>query len=101
LLPASVSDSVPFFELEQRQGVAAFLARPMQAAGDHQVQHEEQVVLQPEDDALAQPPQGAHSFSVNHPDRRHRGAQQEWVEELDADQALAADQALQAVEIGA
>ena len=44
-------------ELEERERAARLLAGPVQAAGDHQVQHEEELVLEPEDDALAEPGQ--------------------------------------------
>jgi Ran GTPase-activating protein (RanGAP) involved in mRNA processing and transport len=49
----------------------------MQAARDHQVKHEPQIVFDAESDALADAPQLAHLASFNAGDGRICGAQQE------------------------
>ena len=72
---------------------------PLQAAGDHQVDHQEQLVLQREHDALAEPAQAEHLPALGRGDRRHGGAQQERVEQPDAQQAGAEDAALEALEV--
>ena len=58
---ASVSTSVPSWKSNAASCClpASFApgALPVQPAGDHQVQHQPQVAVQPDRDALAQPPQ--------------------------------------------
>ena len=52
---------------------------PAQAAGDHQVDHQEQIATQGEHDALAEPLHGLHPRAVRGADRRIEGAQHERV----------------------
>ena len=49
----------------------------MQSAGDHEVQHQRQLVLQLKDDALADPPHALHLFAEARLQRRRGRAQQE------------------------
>jgi len=50
---------------------------PMQSSGDHQMEHEPQVVVEADRDALADAPQLAHGASLHARERRVGGAQQE------------------------
>jgi hypothetical protein len=78
-----VSTSVPLVEVERREleAVAAELAVPrpcqQQAAGDHQVQHEEQVVGEPEHEPFAEPFDAAQALAVQRRRRWADRAQQE------------------------
>ncbi len=64
---------------------------PAQPAGDHQVDHEEQLALEANDDALADPLDRAHAASLGACDRRHRGAQHERADDAHADERLSDD----------
>ena len=65
-MPASVSTSVPVGEVErgERRLAAGRLAParlPVQAPGDHQVEDQEELALEREHDALAEPAHAAHA----------------------------------------
>src|SRR5579871_1086088 len=62
---------------------------PVQATSDHQMQHEPQIAVESESDALADAPQLAHRAAVGVRQRRGRGAEQERRAEADAFEALA------------
>ena len=89
----------PVREVEQRErdaaGRLAARLQPHEAAGDHQVQHEEQVVVEREDEALAEPANRAHGLAVHDLERRHRGAQQERVAQFDPREHLPDDTRLE------
>jgi hypothetical protein len=60
-----------------------------QAAGDHQVDHQEELALQAQHHALAQALDAHHLPALGAGDRRQRGAQHEGVEQLHTPQHLA------------
>ena len=71
LVPASVSTSVPLVNVEQRQTDASraldVLRAPAQTPRDHQVQNQEQIVLQREHDPLADAAQADHERCLSLP----------------------------------
>jgi hypothetical protein len=56
----------------------------MQAAGDHQVQHQPEVAIQADGDALSHSPQFAHSSSRGFRERRRRGSKKKRAGQPDA-----------------
>jgi asparagine synthetase B (glutamine-hydrolysing) len=86
-------------EFEQRQRAARFLAFPVQASGDHQVQHEVQIAVEVEHDAFSQSRETDDGFAVDIGKRGNRGAQQEGIEDTDRRQPLAAQQAFEAFDV--
>ena len=59
-------------------------ARASGTSGNHQMHHHEQVVVEAENEALAQAAQGAHDFVLQPGDRRIVGANDERVADTDA-----------------
>ena len=72
---------------------------PSEPAGNHQMQHEEGVGVEPEDDALADAAHGAHRLTGNRINRRVDGSQDERAQEDDALEAMADDVALECFEV--
>ncbi len=73
---------------------------PVQPAGDHQMEHDEQLVVEADDDALAEARQPAHGPATKGGDRRVDGAQHEGVSEPDILQRPTRQAALQRLDIG-
>ena len=73
---------------------------PVQPARDHEMQHEEQVVVELEDDALAEPAQAADRLAEDGVDRRVEGAEEKRIGEPDLRQRLADDAGAEAVDVG-
>jgi hypothetical protein len=71
----------------------------MQAPGDHQVQHQPELVLEADGDALAEPPQLVDLLALDASDRRVGGAQQERMADPHARQLPAEDARLQGLDI--
>ena len=86
-------------ELEQRERAARFLAFPVQASGDHQVQHEVQIAVEVEHDAFSQSRETDDGFAVDIGKRGNRGPQQEGIEDTDRRQPLTAQQAFEAFDV--
>ena len=57
---------------------------PMQAAGDHQVEHEPEVAFETDRDPLSHPPQLAHGSSRGFRERRRRGSKKKRAGQPDA-----------------
>ena len=81
LVPASVSVKVPVSKTKEASA-ARFAAlrpggEPMQPPGDHQVQHQPVIALEPERDALAHAPNDDDAAAVQGIERRIERAQQE------------------------
>ena len=94
-VPASVKASEPELNSQDRQRDATRRLgtsfEPAQTARDHEVQHEKQIILQRNDDALAQSPHGDHAEAFDRGERRFCGAQQKRIEQADVLEALADD----------
>src|SRR5262249_39844422 len=75
-------------DLARRLGPALL---PAEAAGDHQVDDEEEVLLEPENDAFAEPPDRLDGFADGGVERRIERAHQKWVDDSDALERLAED----------
>ena len=92
-VPASVRTSVPSGKSNAASpilpGGLAPLRLPVQPAGDHQVQDEEQVAVELEDDALAEPAEAADDLALGGVQRRVEGADQERVDDAHPLQGLA------------
>ena len=73
---------------------------PVQPAGDHQVQHHPEAVVEAESDALANAAQFAHRVSFDGRQRRLDRAQQEWAGDAHARQRLADNASSQRAKIG-
>ena len=73
------------------------MRQPAQSAGDHQVQHQKQLVFEREHDALAQPAHAGNALALGVGDRRQRGAQHEEADKADVLEALAGDARLEAL----
>ena len=75
-------------EIESRQILAPPEGRvgrpPMQAAGDHQVQHQPEVAIQADGDALSHSPQFANGSSRGFRERRRRGSKKKRAGQPDA-----------------
>ena len=78
-MPASVSTSVP--AVSNSNSASAILpgglppgASQLQPAGDHQVDHQEELALEREDDPLAQALDAFDPLALGRGERRHRGA---------------------------
>jgi len=78
LAPASVRVSEPGGKSKAARFWRPFEGRvarlPMQAAGDHRAQHQPEVAIQANGDALSHSPQFAHSSSRGFRERRRRGS---------------------------
>ena len=95
-VPASVRSSVPVGKSKAARptlpgypGAAPRL--PAQASGDHQVQHQEELALEADHDALAQPPEARDPPADEAREGRLDGAQQERAGQPDRLQRLAQD----------
>lgn len=86
-------------ELEKGERVARFLAGPVQASGDHEVQHEMQVAFQAEHNTLADARDIDDFPAMCVPDGRHRRPQKKGVEQPDGRQAIAPEQPLQVLDV--
>src|SRR6185437_6340039 len=62
---------------------------PVQPAGNNQVQHQPEIVIDSDGDALANAPQLAHNAAFDFRQRRLRGAQHEWTGDAHALKRLA------------
>ena len=72
---------------------------PVQAAVDHEVQDEPEVVVQAERDALAEPAQAADVPAVRRGERRVHGAQEERAGQAHALERLVQDASLQRLDV--
>ncbi len=72
---------------------------PVQSSGDHQVQHEPQLIIQPDGNPLAQSPQLANGLAVSRFQRWLTGSQQERAFQADLLQALTHDAAFKCIKI--
>src|SRR2546423_7617239 len=60
----------------------------MESASDHQVKDEPVLVIHADGDSFTEAAESADGFAVDPLDRRHGGAQQEWVADADLFQSL-------------
>jgi hypothetical protein len=72
---------------------------PSEAPRDHEMKHEEELAIELDRDALAQPMQIEHVVADHRIERRRNRAQQEWRGEADADHLPANDPWSQRVEV--
>src|SRR5208283_3917861 len=82
-----------------RWGYFAASFFPMQASRDHEVQHEPNVVLEADGDALAKTPKFPYPLSLCARKRRGRGAQKKWTGDSHLLKLLAKDPFLQGFDI--
>ena len=103
-LPASVRASVPLSNSKKASALRAGLLagrEPAQPAGDHQVDDEEELALEREDDALAEPLDADDNLAFDRGNRRRHRAQQERMADADALETVADDLGRQALEVDA
>ncbi len=93
-----------FRKIERRDRGAASDLRaalsPVEPAGHHQVEDEEETALQLEDDAFSEPPEAQHATSLGARQRRRDGAQEKRAAEPDRLEPLPDDARLERREIG-
>jgi hypothetical protein len=99
LVPASVSATLPPSKSSSARVMRPGGFAPAQPASDHQVDDEEQVVVEGEDDPLAQPPHAADDLAFSVADRRHRRAQHERIQQPYAPQHLSANLPVQGLAV--
>src|SRR5262249_33016549 len=91
-------------EIERRDGAASADLRaprlPVEAARDHEVQDQEEVLLEREHDALADPFDARHSLAASLRDRRRDRPQEKRASEADLLEPLADDARTKRLEIG-
>src|SRR5438067_1171626 len=63
--------------------------QPMQAAGDHQMEHQPELIVELKGNALSDAPQCSHLFSFQNRDWRLRRPQDKWVSNTNRQQRLA------------
>src|SRR5207247_6098075 len=66
---------------------------PVQPPGDHQMNDRREVVLEPDDDALAEAPEFQDASSLELRELHPRRAQDEWVDDATTNQSAAEDTA--------
>ena len=90
-------------EIERGEVVAAAefrpAAAPVQPAGDHEMQHQPQIAIEADGDALADSAQFAHDATFDRGERRIGGAQQEDVRYANALERLADDARFERAEV--
>ena len=103
-LPASVRASVPTSNSKKASALRRrLLARrePAQPAGDHQVDDDEELALEGQDDALAEPLDADRRAGPRPRRRRRHRAQQERMADADALEAMADDLGRQPLDVDA
>ena len=101
--PASVSSRVPLEKSNAARpsfrGILRPAVAPSQAAGDHQVQDEEQLAGQADGDAFAEALDGAHGPSFHGVEGRRDGAENERTQKPDTLDPLSGDARREAFDV--